>query len=78
MISDFLKMRKLNLNILLFLLPFIVFADDSSKIFQEANELYQANEFSTAIEKYELIENEGYRSAELYFNLGNAYNKINQ
>ncbi len=71
-------MRKLNLYFLNFLLPVIVFANDAEKIFKEANELYQANEFSTAIEKYESIEQQGFRSPELYYNLGNAYYKINQ
>jgi len=71
-------MRKLNLIILSFLLPLIVFANDTAKIFQEANKLYKSNEFSTAIEKYESIETQGYRSAELHYNLGNAYFKINK
>jgi tetratricopeptide (TPR) repeat protein len=71
-------MPKLNLNIIFFLFPVIIFANDTSKIFQEANELYQSNEFSTAIEKYESIENQGFSSAELYYNLGNAYYKINK
>ena len=71
-------MRKLSLNILIFLLPAITFANDVTKVFQEANELYKANEFTTAIEKYESIENQGYRSPELYYNLGNAYYKIHK
>ena len=71
-------MQKLNVIILSFLFPLIVFANDTTKIFQEANELYKSNEFSKAIEKYESIEFQGYRSAELHYNLGNAYFKINK
>ena len=74
----FLKMRKGILNVLILLFPVFVFANDSTKTFEEANELYQSNEFSTAIEKYESVEAQGYRSPELYYNLGNAYFKINQ
>lgn len=73
-----LKMRKENLLFLIFLLPTIIFANDPMALFQEANELYKANEFSKAIEKYESIETQGYRSPELYYNLGNAYHKLNQ
>jgi tetratricopeptide (TPR) repeat protein len=71
-------MRKQILNTLLFLLPVFVLANDVEKIFEEANELFKSNEFSTAIEKYESIEMQGFRSPELYYNLGNAYYKINK
>jgi len=78
MISGFFEMRKLILIILFFSSHLIVFANDTSKIFQEANELYKSNQFSTAIEKYESIEVQGFHSAELYYNLGSAYFKINK
>ena len=78
MICEFIEMRKLILTIFSFLLPLIIFANDTAKIFQEANELYKSNQFSTAIEKYESIETQGFRSPELYYNLGNAYFKINK
>ncbi len=71
-------MRKLNLYIIIFLFPAIAFANDVTQLFQEANELYQSNEFTTAIEKFESIEKQGYRSPELYYNLGNAYFKIHK
>ena len=71
-------MRKLILNTLLFILPALVLASDAEKIFEEANELFKSNEFSAAIEKYEAIEMQGYKSSELFYNLGNAYYKINK
>ncbi len=71
-------MRKGILNLFIFLLPVLVFSNDIQTTFEEANELYKSNEFSTAIEKYENIEAMGYRSPELYYNLGNAYFKINR
>jgi len=71
-------MRNLILNILILFLPAFAMADDVEKIFSEANKSFKANEFSTAIEKYESIESQGYRSPELYYNLGNAYYKISK
>lgn len=72
-----MKMQRSVLYTLIFLLPVVIFASVPAKLFQEANELYQSNEFTSAIEKYEKIEADGYRSPELYYNLGNAYYKIN-
>ena len=71
-------MRRLKLNLLLLLLPIFVAANDVEKLFQEANELYQSNAFTEAIEKYKSIEAMDYRSPELYYNLGNAYYKIDK
>ena len=71
-------MRYLSLSILVFILPLLVVANDPEQQFQQANELYKGNSFSSAIEIYKDIEAEGYRSPELYFNLGNAYYKINE
>jgi tetratricopeptide (TPR) repeat protein len=42
------------------------------KLFKEANNLYTANEFGKAEKIYESIVGQGFESAELYFNLGNA------
>ena len=41
-------------------------------LFKEANNYYAANEFDKAVKNYESIINQGYESAQLYFNLGNA------
>ncbi len=71
------SMRKYILKILYLFFPVLIFANDPENTFQEANELYLANEFSTAIEKYESILDQGFRSSELYYNLGNAYYKVN-
>jgi tetratricopeptide (TPR) repeat protein len=44
-------------------------------VFESANKAYMVKNYSAAIEQYELIINNGFRSAELYFNLGNAFFK---
>jgi len=65
-------------------LLFIVFltgllnADEWQHYFAEGNHLYQQAEYEKAIERYEKIIDYGYESGELYFNLGNAYFKMNQ
>jgi tetratricopeptide (TPR) repeat protein len=43
--------------------------------FYQANNLYSAGNYPEAIELYETIVSQGLESAELYFNLGNAYYK---
>ncbi|MBW6460875.1 MAG: tetratricopeptide repeat protein [Bacteroidales bacterium] len=45
---------------------------------ESANQAYLASDFSLAAEQYEQIIISGYESAALYFNLGNAYFKLNQ
>ena len=46
-------------------------------VFDEGNALYNQGNYTEAIEKYTSIINNDFESAELYYNLGNAYYKIN-
>lgn len=46
-------------------------------IFNQGNTLYSEGKYAEAIEKYEQILNSGKHSAALYYNLGNAYYKLN-
>lgn len=46
--------------------------------FEEANELYNQGEYEAAIERYEKISEAGKHSAALYFNMANAYYKLNR
>lgn len=50
-------------------------AETAEQAFDQANQLYQQGKFTDAIEKYEAILQSGLVSAELYYNLGNAYYK---
>ena len=43
--------------------------------FQQANEDYKNNKYDKAIEQYESLIQEDYKSEELYYNLGNSYYK---
>lgn len=46
-------------------------------LFEQGNTLYNDGNYTLAIEKYQAILDNGKHSAELYFNLGNAYYKLN-
>ncbi len=71
-------MRKLVLILgLIFAISSHLLADASEDLFKKANDHYMKEEFSTAIDIYEDLTEQGYQSAELYYNLGNAYFKSN-
>lgn len=50
---------------------------DALQIFKEANEYYAKKDYSAAIEKYEQLINQGNISANIYYNLANAYYRNN-
>ena len=64
-----------NLIYILVLLSQVAFAQSK---FAQANELYQKGKYTEAAEGYENILAEKKESPELYFNLGNAYYKMNK
>ncbi len=49
---------------------------DAAKKFQEANDLYREGEYKKAVAHYQEILQSGYESADLYYNIGNAYFKL--
>ena len=53
--------------------------ESSQKVFEIANEMYKKGDYENAIQKYEFIEKSlKQESADLYFNLGNSYYKLNK
>ena len=65
--------------VLLFLLvSSISFAQTANDLFENANALYKEGNYQKAIELYKEIENKKEVSSELYYNLGNAYYKLNK
>jgi tetratricopeptide (TPR) repeat protein len=46
--------------------------------FEQANELYRKGEYSKAAAAYEQTLNNGYESPTIYYNIGNAYFKLNK
>ncbi|PHQ55256.1 MAG: hypothetical protein COC16_05565 [Lutibacter sp.] len=70
-------MKKLFFSIAL-LFGLIGFSQTSDELFSAANNLYQEGKYTEAIEVYSSIEKQGLKSADLFFNLGNCYYKLNK
>lgn len=68
-----MKRLILFIGLLGIMIPVIAF--DPNGHIKSANEDYKQNKFEQAIQKYLAVHDSGYVSAELYFNLGNAYFK---
>lgn len=72
-----LQIRKMKNIVYLFLFISQVFFAQSS--FEKGNALYQKGQYQQAVDVYEsIIKEDKQHSAELYFNLGNAYYKLNK
>lgn len=78
MITTITYKKKSVLLLLLFLLQGLLFAQETNELFVNANKLYQSEKFNEAIELYHDIEKSKNESADLYFNLANAYYKTNK
>ena len=52
------------------------FGDEAGLQFEQANQFYRDGDFQKAAAMYEQIVNNGYESASLYYDLGNAYFKL--
>ena len=53
-------------------------AQNTGDLLGKAEKAYDSKKYKEAIESYEKLVNEGYKSYELYFNLGNSYFRDNQ
>jgi tetratricopeptide (TPR) repeat protein len=69
-------MKKL-LSIISFLFVTVVVAQSNSSLFEKANNAYKSENYQEAIKLYQQIEAKDSISSTLYFNLGNAYYKLN-
>lgn len=74
-----MKMKsKLTIVIILFLLaPLLGLADSAQQLFEKGNALYAKKQYPAAINAYQDLIRQGYHSAALYYNLGNAYYRDN-
>jgi tetratricopeptide (TPR) repeat protein len=67
-------MKKIFVNIiLLFAVTFTANASSIDEMMNEANKLYQESKYDSALTVYKQLTDQGYVSAALYFNIGNAY-----
>lgn len=72
-------MKKLAIIISLSFLSFGLQAQSAvqQSLIEQANQAYSSADYKSAVSQYESILASGYESAGLYFNLGNAYFKMN-
>ena len=68
-------MKKVLFLIFSILFPFTLHASERDSVLVRAEQYYMQNEFSRAIVEYQSLVDSGWISAELYYNLGNAYFK---
>ncbi len=68
------------ISTLLVALALLISFDGQSRpiqsLFDQANQYYQKNKYQKAIDEYKAILEQGYEAADLYYNLGNAYYKV--
>jgi tetratricopeptide (TPR) repeat protein len=62
--------------LLLMLLPMLALADNVDILFKKGNALYTKAQYQDAVKAYQQILNDGSQSAVVYFNMGNAYYKL--
>ncbi len=62
--------------VLLALAPPVTRLQGQTEIYQEGNRLYQQGDFDGALDSYLRVREAGFESAELYYNIGNAYFKV--
>jgi tetratricopeptide (TPR) repeat protein len=72
-------MKKMFIILNLLFLSAVIHAQiaEQLNIIEQANQLYSATDYEAAILKYESVVIAGYESSALFFNLGNAYFKVN-
>ncbi len=71
-------MQKKIAAILFVFISLSLIAQDTAIIFEKANKAYRNAYYEEALSAYHQIDSLGWQSAELYYNLGNTYYKLNQ
>ena len=72
------KMKKIIIVLLYLILGNFVSAQNTDSLWLKANDYFIKGEFEQAIKIYDTIYKSGYESAPLYYNMGNAYYKLNK
>ncbi len=71
-------MRSLKIVLIIAVFSVPIFAKEAQNLFRQANQLYQQGKYEQAVALYDEILKSGLESGALYFNLGNAYYKLNK
>lgn len=69
-------MKKYFLITIILILPISLFGNSVQSLFELGNKSYSSKKYADAINYYEQVIDSGYTSATLYYNLGNAYYKL--
>jgi tetratricopeptide (TPR) repeat protein len=77
-IKTLLKSRSFALGIFILMLSSVASAQTPDSLFVKANNFYQKGNYKDAIETYKKIASQKVASADLYYNMANAYYKLNQ
>lgn len=72
-----MKSKLIIVSILFLLGPLMCLADGAQQLFEKGNALYAKKQYPGAIAVYQDLIKQGYHSAALYYNLGNAYYRDN-
>ncbi len=70
-----MDMKKIFTFILLAFSFVHMYADEKGELWAKANDAYSMGQYETALADYRQIEDAGYESYKLYYNMGNAYYK---
>ena len=70
-------MKKI-VTITVFFISIVSFSQETIKLFAEGNTFYKTEDYSRAVEIYLAIEEQGFESTELFYNIGNCYYKMNK
>ena len=62
----------------LLLLPFTGQAQTPDELMARGNEAFKSGDFNGAVEAYSAVLDAGYESADLYYNIGNAYYRMDE
>jgi tetratricopeptide (TPR) repeat protein len=73
-----MSMKK-HLLIIFLLVPLRIYSEENPNVlFKEANEQFKDGKYENAIQLYKQISSNGYESALLYYNIGDAYYRLRQ
>lgn len=70
-----MDMKKIVIFILLTFSLVNLYADEKGELWAKANDAYSMGQYETALADYRQIEDAGFESYKLYYNMGNAYYK---
>jgi tetratricopeptide (TPR) repeat protein len=71
-------MKRHGLFVILIILNYVAAAQNIYDLVEKGNMNYMSGNYEMAIQDYQAVVDSGYESAELYYNLGNAYYKSNK